>query len=1058
MKRFFITFFCLLTLAGLQAQTEGIGINTTGADPDASAILDVQSTDKGMLVPRVSSAQRLAIPSPATSLLVFDTDENGFWFYNGSAWQALNSASTDNQSLAVDWDSLSITNGVGVALDTLEHRLFSDRLPGGSVADVIQDQGGNYINLLSTGWQSWTATQNGLLSEIQYNVNAALPFDGGYASIYVGEGVNAGSLLQTIQIQSNTGGWDVISFDGLKIELEAGQKYTVQITDSVDVFAWDIAGSDIYAGGRPDQATSAEYAFRVFVKPFLIRSLINVDTVIAGAFIGDGSGLTNLSDSDNQSLDLREDSLFITNGSGVAIVELKDKLFKNNNYVTDASQEASTGAISNFGSTWQSWTSTRTAYLEEIHCLFVNNSFDGGTASIYKGEGINAANLIQQIQIGAHTTGWDTLSFQGLNLELEQNQKYTISIIESGGAFAWWSSNSDPYPGGRASVSATTDYTFRVLVNDSYAFIQSDTIVASAFIGDGSGLTNLPIADNQSLGLSLDSLTIDNGTGVALEDLESNLFKGEIPVADIVQETSTFEIGGTTQWQSWTATQDGILSKFQFEVPPVHLFNGGYALLYLGQGFMPANLLATIPIESQPAGWNTISFEGLNIELDAAQTYSLSITDTANNFSWRVNPNDPYAGGFANGYPVYDMAFRVFTREKHPASIFLDSVVASVFIGDGSGLINVPDNDNQTLALSNSDLSISGGNTIDISSIDTDNQTLSLSGSNLSISGGNTANLSSIKDNLGDHTATTNIELNGNWLSNDGGNEGIYVNASGEVGIGTDNPQAELDLRGSLSINDLNPNIEFLETQFGITRRSVIHNVLNTVPGGAAENIMEFWVSNGVGQNTVEVLKLYGDNTTETQGDLVVKSNADIDGNLVVKSNAAVDGQLVVADDASINGDLVVQGQVIGDLEVSGSVKMNNNIVYSENWNTYPNINNGVWQTVTPYTQWMTVENGNVLKAHFNLAVRLEGGSGTDDFIFKVLMESNGSGCPTDSSEELFYRPDEYGINHDNFVPISYMDMIPINCNGLLRFRVLAINTGDDQFEVRDRSLSVTKY
>ncbi|MBI5216457.1 MAG: hypothetical protein HY960_11960 [Ignavibacteriae bacterium] len=40
-------------------------------------------------------------------------------------------------------------------------------------------------------------------------------------------------------------------------------------------------------------------------------------------------------------------------------------------------------------------------------------------------------------------------------------------------------------------------------------------------------------------------------------------------------------------------------------------------------------------------------------------------------------------------------------------------------------------------------------------------------------------------DNLGNHTATQNINLNGNWLSNDGDNEGIYVDTSGNVGIGT---------------------------------------------------------------------------------------------------------------------------------------------------------------------------------------------------------------------------------------------------------------------------------
>lgn len=51
-------------------------------------------------------------------------------------------------------------------------------------------------------------------------------------------------------------------------------------------------------------------------------------------------------------------------------------------------------------------------------------------------------------------------------------------------------------------------------------------------------------------------------------------------------------------------------------------------------------------------------------------------------------------------------------------------------------------------------------------------------------------------DNLGNHTATDNIRLNGYYLSNDGGNEGIRVDNSGNVGIGTNTPTAKLNIAG----------------------------------------------------------------------------------------------------------------------------------------------------------------------------------------------------------------------------------------------------------------------
>ena len=73
----------LLAQSNIQQATS---INQNGATPDPSAMLDVQATDKGMLVPRMTTAQRTAISFPATGLLVFDTTTGGFWFYKGAAW------------------------------------------------------------------------------------------------------------------------------------------------------------------------------------------------------------------------------------------------------------------------------------------------------------------------------------------------------------------------------------------------------------------------------------------------------------------------------------------------------------------------------------------------------------------------------------------------------------------------------------------------------------------------------------------------------------------------------------------------------------------------------------------------------------------------------------------------------------------------------------------------------------------------------------------------------------------------------------------------------------
>ncbi len=61
-----------------------VAINTTGAEAAASAMLDISSTEKGMLAPRMTTAQRTAIASPANGLLVYDTDTKSFWHYNAT--------------------------------------------------------------------------------------------------------------------------------------------------------------------------------------------------------------------------------------------------------------------------------------------------------------------------------------------------------------------------------------------------------------------------------------------------------------------------------------------------------------------------------------------------------------------------------------------------------------------------------------------------------------------------------------------------------------------------------------------------------------------------------------------------------------------------------------------------------------------------------------------------------------------------------------------------------------------------------------------------------------
>ncbi len=84
----FVSVACLLFASQTSiAQNNNVGIGTL--TPNSSAMLDVVASNKGVLVPRVTTAQMNAIPAPANGLIVYNTDSLCFCFYNATTWKSL---------------------------------------------------------------------------------------------------------------------------------------------------------------------------------------------------------------------------------------------------------------------------------------------------------------------------------------------------------------------------------------------------------------------------------------------------------------------------------------------------------------------------------------------------------------------------------------------------------------------------------------------------------------------------------------------------------------------------------------------------------------------------------------------------------------------------------------------------------------------------------------------------------------------------------------------------------------------------------------------------------
>ncbi len=94
-RKLYISLLFILTgIWNIQAQTAIITDDVTYTTGNASSVLDIKSTSKGLLIPRVTLSERNLISNPASGLLVFQTtDTPGYYYYNGLQWSLVGSRS-----------------------------------------------------------------------------------------------------------------------------------------------------------------------------------------------------------------------------------------------------------------------------------------------------------------------------------------------------------------------------------------------------------------------------------------------------------------------------------------------------------------------------------------------------------------------------------------------------------------------------------------------------------------------------------------------------------------------------------------------------------------------------------------------------------------------------------------------------------------------------------------------------------------------------------------------------------------------------------------------------
>ena len=108
--------FMFLAAVLLTVSTYGqVGIGTT--NPDASAALEITSSTKGVLIPRMTEAQRDAIPSVAKGLMIYQTDGTvGFYYYNGSSWTNVGITEAQASAITANTAKVGITTSQASAI------------------------------------------------------------------------------------------------------------------------------------------------------------------------------------------------------------------------------------------------------------------------------------------------------------------------------------------------------------------------------------------------------------------------------------------------------------------------------------------------------------------------------------------------------------------------------------------------------------------------------------------------------------------------------------------------------------------------------------------------------------------------------------------------------------------------------------------------------------------------------------------------------------------------------------------------------------------------------
>ena len=362
MNRSFLV-FCILIKGMVSFAQNSVGIGTQS--PHASAILDVSSTTKGFLAPRTTTVQRSAIASPAKGLLVYDTDLNSLYHYNGSAWAAVGGGGGFTLpyagSIASASPALSITNtGDGKAITGTSSSSFTAAIEGTANGSGGYGVVGNSSSLSGYGIYGTNPTGTAVYG---FSVNGGVALRGnsplGYALLTNGNlrltGGNtnpeAGAVLTSVDANGNAV-WKTnqVAFRAINVEntaipnnVERKLEYSSTSFNYGNGFL-PYAGSTTTASSVFTAPVTGVYSFEAGVAFINNDNIIFSDVRVAIYVNGVSSVLAFMEKDDNTS------SFGLSHGSINTILKLNanDKVYVSVFQFNDEAKSVSAKQISNY--------------------------------------------------------------------------------------------------------------------------------------------------------------------------------------------------------------------------------------------------------------------------------------------------------------------------------------------------------------------------------------------------------------------------------------------------------------------------------------------------------------------------------------------------------------------------------------------------------------------------------------------------------------------------------------------------------------------------------------